>query len=127
MQISITNLQKYFLIGIGGYIGCLFISFLSMVVSAKTKSSVLAVMIPVLLVFIPSFFLNLNSFLVNKIIALLPDQLLQTKTALDRFDLYSIGTFVVGAVQITLPLYAALTAVLLPILYRTYRSQQIYG
>lgn len=122
---NITNWQKYLIIVFGGYIGCLFISFLSMLVSAKTKSSVLAVMIPVLLIFIPSFIANIDSPLVNKIIGLLPDQLLQAGNGLDYFNLYLIGGMVVGEVPIIIILYVVLTIILLPVLYQTYRHSQI--
>lgn len=83
--------QKYLLILVGGYLGCLFLSFLGMLVSAKTRSSVPAVMVPVLLIFLPSFLGNLDSPVVSKVISLLPDQLLQAGQALDYFELYTIG------------------------------------
>lgn len=122
---NITNLQKFFLIAFGGYIGCLFISFLSMLVSAKTRSSVLAVMIPFILIFIPSFIANINSPFVNKVIGLLPDQLLQIGNALKYFNLYSIGGNVIGEVPLIIKLYAILTVIILPILYQEYRHIQI--
>ena len=122
---NITNLQKFFLIAIGGYIGCLFISFLSMLVSAKTRSSVLAVMVPFILIFIPSFIANINSPFVNKVIGLLPDQLLQIGNALKYFNLYSIGGKVIGEVPVIIILYAILTVIILPILYQEYRHIQI--
>lgn len=122
---NITNLQKFFLIALGGYIGCLFISFLSMLVSAKTRSSVLAVMIPFILIFIPSFIANINSPFVNKVIGLLPDQLLQSGVALNYFNLYSIGGNVIGEVPVIIILYAILTVIILPILYQEYRHIQI--
>lgn len=122
---NITNLQMFFLIAIGGYIGCLFISFLSMLVSAKTRSSVLAVMIPFILIFIPSFLGNIDSPLVNKVIGLLPDQLLQVGNALKYFNLYSIGGHVVGEVPVIMTLYAILSVIILPILYQEYRHTQI--
>ena len=109
----------------GGYIGCLFISFLSMLVSAKTRSSVLAVMIPFILIFIPSFIANIDSPLVNKVIGLLPDQLLQVGNALKFFNLYSIGGKVIGEVPVIIILYIILTVIILPILYREYRRTQI--
>lgn len=123
----LTNLQKYVLILLGGYVGCLFISFLSMLVSVKTKSSVSAVMIPVVLIFIPSFIGNISSPLVNKIIGLLPDQLLQTGTALNYFNLYTIGGSVFGSVPILLILYGLLAAVLPPIIYQEYSHQEAIG
>ncbi len=121
----ITVWQKYLLILIGGYIGCMFISFLSMLVSAKTKSSVLAVMVLVVLIFIPSFLENINSPVINKIIGLLPDQLLQTGAALNYFNLYPLGKNVVGEVPIIMTVYAVLTVVLLPLIYQEYRHKEI--
>lgn len=105
--------------------GCLFISFLSMLVSAKTRSSVLAVMVPVVLIFIPSFISNINSFVVSKIIALLPDQLLQIGNALNYFNLYLIGGKVVGGVPVIMILYTILTIAIIPILYQAYRHLQV--
>lgn len=122
---NITNIQKYLIIGIGGYIGCLFISFLSMYLSAKTKSAVLAAMVPVILIFIPSFISNIDSPIVNKIIGLLPDQLLQAGNALSYFNLYTIGGKVLGAVPILIVLYIVLSIVLVPLLYRAYRHAQV--
>ena len=122
---NITNWQEFLLIALGGYIGCLFISSLSMLVSAKTKSAVIAVMVPVVLIFIPSFIGNINSPLVNKILGLLPDQLLQMSSALNYFNLYTLGGKVLGAVPILLVLYSLLTGILLPVLYREYGRKEV--
>lgn len=105
---------------LGGYIGCLFISLLSMWISAKTKSTVLAVMVPVLLIFVPSFLSNLPGCAAAKIIALLPDQLLQLGLAMNYFNLYAVGGRIFGAVPILLVLYTVLSLALLPALYREF-------
>ena len=122
---NISILEKYLLIISGGYIGCLFMSFLSMLVSAKTRSTVIAVTVPFVLIFIPSFLSNIQSPAVSKILGLLPDQLLQTGTALNVFSLYSLGGKVMGEVPVLLVLYGVLTAVLLPVLYREYMGKEI--
>lgn len=122
---NITIWQKYLLIVFGGYLGCLFISFLSMLVSAMTKSAVLAVMVPGVLIFIPEFIANIDSPIVNKLISLLPNQLLQMGEVLRKFDLYSIGGKVFGEVPVIIVLYTVLTAIILPILYQGYRHKQI--
>ncbi len=122
---NITVWQKYLLIIAGGYIGCLFISFLSMLVSAKTKSTVLAVMVPFALIFIPSFLANINSASVSKILSLLPDQLLQTEMALNYFSLYTVAGKTVGAVPVLLAVYTALTVMLAPLVYWEYGRKQI--
>lgn len=122
---NITILQKYVLIVIGGYVGCLFISFLSMLVSARTKSTVLAVIVPFVLIFIPSFLGNINNPAISRILGLLPDQLLQTGTALGFFNLYPFGKKVVGAVPILLMLYMILTIMILPLIYWEYCHKEI--
>lgn len=119
---QITNWQKYVGIALGGYIGCLFLCFLSMLVSAKTKSAVLAVMVPVVFLFIPSFVGNINAPFARKLIGLLPDQLLQMGETLNYFNLYSLGGRVFGAVPLLMVLYGTLTGILLPVIYREYRS-----
>ena len=113
--------QEYALLVIGGYVGCLFISFLVMFISAKGKSAVVAVMTPVLLIFLPSFVGNIDSDVVDKILGLLPDQLLQINRALGYFILYELGGKVVGAVPILFVLYGVLALVLMPMVYKVYR------
>lgn len=117
--------QAYLLAMMGGYIGCLFISFLTMFLSAKTKSAVLAVMLPFVLIFIPSFLGNIESSLVSKILGLLPDRLLQVSTAITYFDLYEVGNKVIGAVPVLLVLYAVLAILLLPVIYQEFCHKQI--
>lgn len=105
--------------------GCLFFSFLNMLISAKTRSALPAVMMAVIVLFIPSFLPNIGSSVINKIIGLLPDQLLDMGHALNYFNLYSIGGRIVGEVPVILILYTVLTIVICPVLYRTYRNMQI--
>ena len=74
---EMTNMEKYILCAVGGYLGCLFISFLTMLVSGKTKSSVAAVVLPFVLLFLPSFLSNINHPAAAGILGLLsPDRLL---------------------------------------------------
>lgn len=117
--------QAYLLTVTGGYIGCLFISLLTMFLSAKTKSAVLAVMLPFVLIFIPSFLGNIENSFVNKILGLLPDRLLQISTVIKFFDLYKVGNKVTGAVPVLFALYAVLVILLPPVIYQEYRHKQI--
>ena len=80
---NITYLQAYLLTVIGGYVGALFILAVSMLVSAKTHTTVLAVTIPFVLLFIQSF---LGGFSVlSDVLGLLPDQLLQINMAINKW------------------------------------------
>ena len=82
-------------------------------------------MVPFVLIFLPSFLANISGATAQKIIGLLPDQLLQTGTTLNLFNLYSVGGKILGAVPILLALYSLLTVILWPVIYREYRHQQI--
>ena len=115
----ITVWQKYLLTVTGGYIGCLFMSGLCMYVSARFRSAVLAVMVPFVLIFLPSFVGSIESPAVSKILGLLPDRLLQVGTAMGYFDLYTLGGKVTGAVPVLLVMYGILAMVLLPAVYYT--------
>lgn len=115
----ITVWQKYLLTVTGGYIGCLFMSGLCMYVSARFRSAVLAVMVPFVLIFLPSFVGSIESPAVSKILGLLPDRLLQVGTAMGYFDLYTLGGKVTGAVPVLLVMYGILAIVLLPAVYYT--------
>lgn len=113
----LTTWQEYVLIAVGGYVGCLFMAGLCMLVSARMKSAVLAVIVPFVLIFLPSFLSNLESAAVNKVLGLLPDRLLQVGSALGFYELYTLGGRVIGAVPILLVLYGILAAAVLPLVY----------
>lgn len=125
---SIYNLkiwQEYVLIVLGGYLGCLFISALCMFVSAKTKSSVVAVVIPFVLLFAPSFVGIVDNHIVMKILGLLPDQLLQINMVTVYFNIYKIGGEIVDAMLILFVMYSVFTLILFPATYEVYRKKQI--
>ena len=122
---NVTNLQEYLIVAVGGYVGCLFISFLCMLISAKTKSAVLAVMLPFVLIFLPSFLENItSSSVLNKILSLLPDRLLAVGKSMKYFDLLAVGGKVTGAIPVLFALYGVLAALLPPVIYREYRRRQ---
>lgn len=119
----ITFFQEYLLVALGGYVGNLFLMFLTMLVSAKTKSTVVAVLVPFVLIFLPSFLVDIPGW--GKILGLFPDQLLQMNQVVKYFNLYELGGKVVGAARILPVLYAGLTILLPPALYRVYRKKEI--
>lgn len=121
---NITILQEYLLIIFGGYLGVLFMLLLVMLVSAKTKSAVLAVIVPFLLLFVPNFLMNIPDGVINKICGLLPDQLLQMNTVVVYYNLYQIGGIVTGAAPILIAVYLVLTVILCPVIYQVYRRAE---
>lgn len=122
----ITYGEFYLLILLGGYVGNLFISFLVMWVSAKTRTSLLAVTIPFIIIFLPSFLqIFENAKIIGKLLSIFPDRLLAVTDAVNYLDLLCIGKKVVMALPVCFLLYSVLTLVLVPVLYRTYRHKQI--
>lgn len=119
----LTMGKAWLLTVVGGYIGCLFFALLTMWVSAKTRSTVFASMVPFLLVFLPTFLENLNSDWVSKALGLFPHQLLDIYQALRYFYVYDFGITVKGALEIIPALYLLLSAALVPMMYFRFRKR----
>ncbi|MCM1498250.1 MAG: ABC transporter permease [Clostridium sp.] len=124
---NITFLQQYLLTIAGGYIGILFILLLMMFVSAKTKSTKFAVIIPFAVVMLPSVLAGIaNSVpLIEKILGLLPDQLLNMCQLIQYFSLYQINGETAGSLKILLPMYGLLSILLCPVIYQVYRRAEV--
>lgn len=121
----LTNLQRYGLIVVLGYVGNLFFMLLILWIAAKTKSAVVAVTAPFLAIFLPAILENLNARWVAKLLALLPDRLLRIGEAMCYFDLLEIGGKVIGAIPVIAGLYGVLTILLIPICCRQFSRTQV--
>ena len=124
---NITNGQEYLLILLGGYIGCLFMILLVMLVSAALKSSRLAVTVPFILIFLPSFLSGSHMSVIDRISGLLPDRILQINNVIRGFYVYKIGSGMLAAVPVLFAIYLILSVVLVPVIYRIYRTKQVQG
>lgn len=118
-----TYLQKYFFVMIGGYIGSMFIIFLAMIVSAITRSTVIAVVIPFALSCAPMFLGRIT--VLSRIVSFFPDMLLRICTFHDEFLLCEIGGKVMGVFTFLIPLYLVLCITIVPILYSVYKKAEI--
>lgn len=124
---NLTIVQAYALSVLGGYIGVIFLALLAMLMSVLTRSQVVGVIVPFVVVLAANF---ANSILSNwevlpSILGLLPDQLLQLSVVLDDFNLYTVFGHVTGSVPLLFLLYSALSLALIPLLYRIYRKSQV--
>lgn len=124
---NITIGQAYALSVLGGYIGVIFLALLAMLMSVLTRSQVVGVIVPYVLVLAANFAQSILSSweVLPQILGLLPDQLLQVAQVLDDFNLYTIFGHVTGSVPLLFVLYGALSLALLPLLYRVYRKSQV--
>lgn len=122
---NITFLQRHLLILFGGYIGTLFVILVTMFVSAKTKSAVVSVMVPFIFLLVPALLRGSDSYIVNQILRVLPNQLMQLDNPLKTFTLAEIGGTVTGILNVLFPVYAALSVILCPIVYQVYRRAEV--
>lgn len=122
---NITNFQEYLIIILGGYLGCLFMTALTMLVSAKSKSTVLAAIVPFILIFAPSFLGFIETRTMSELLGLLPDQLLQMNVVIRLFNVYEIGKKIVGAAGLLFILYILLTLLLVPVIYQVFRKYEV--
>lgn len=124
---NLTIGQAYALSVLGGYVGTLFLALLAMIVSALTRSQVVAVIVPYMLVLAANFANSILSSweVLPQILGLLPDQLLQVAQVLDDFNLYTLFGHVTGSVPLLFLLYSALSLALIPLVYRIYRKSQV--
>lgn len=122
---NLTLGETYLLIVFGGYIGNLFFAFLTMWVAAKTRSSIFAVTVPFILIFLPTFLDNLGVESISKLLGLFPDQLLQIYQVMRYFRVYEAFGSVFSAMAIVPILYSVLSVALVPMMYREFRTKQI--
>ena len=118
---NITFWQAWVLTVFCGYLGNLFLGTFTMLISAKTKSAVAAVTVPFVVIFIPAFLQDALSTLVS----FLPATLLEFYQHLSTFDLVTVFGKVFRVADLCIPLYILLTLILIPVLYRVYRTKQI--
>lgn len=118
---NITFWQAWVLTVFCGYLGNLFLGTFTMLISAKTKSAVAAVTVPFVVIFVPAILQDSLSTLAS----FLPATLLEFYQHLSTFDLVTVFGKVFRVTDLCIPLYGLLTLILIPILYREYRTKQI--
>lgn len=114
----------YLMAVICGYIGNLFVAFLTMYVSAKTKSSTFSVTVSFLAIFI-SWMLEMTGIEALEEITLLPDRVLAAFEYLNQFEVCDLGFTAVGALPFAVVIYGILTIVLVPMMYQEFRRKRI--
>ena len=121
---NITMRQAWVLAVSCGYLGNLFLGILTMLISAKTKSAAVAVTMPFVMIFIPVILQGTVDAL-STFASLMPSTLLEFYQHLSTFDLVTVFGKVFRVADLCIPLYGLLTLILIPILYREYRTKQI--
>lgn len=119
---NITFIQDALLCFVGGYIGCLVIGTLTMLISSRTRSTILAVIVPFIVIFFPELFSSLET---NPVFAAIfgsaPGKLLQISEVIESFSMYTIGGRVFAAAYVLLPVYGVIFLLLQPVLYKSFK------
>lgn len=120
---NITFLQAYLFILLGGYVGTVLASTLAMLVSALTRSTPTAIMMPFIVLCVLPFLSRIITL--PQICSYFPDQLLEVYLDVKDSALAEIGGKVMPVATVIIPVYAAVSLILQPVLYGVYRRAEI--
>lgn len=120
---NITYFQAYLLIVGAGYVGTLFAGALAMLCSAVTRSTAAAVVVPFIILCAFPFLSRIITL--PQICSFFPDQLMEVYLDIKEFDLVEIGGKVMSVATLIIPVYAAVSLLLQPVVYLVYRKSEV--
>lgn len=118
-----TFLQAYIFIVLGGYVGTVFASTLAMLVSAFTRSTSTAIVMPFIVLCAFPFLSRIITL--PEICLFFPDQLLAIYVDIRESGLVEIGGEVMTSATVIIPVYVAVCLILQPVLYKVYKKSEI--
>lgn len=120
---NVTFFQAYLLIVAGGYVGTLFAAVISMIVSAASRSTATAVIVPFLILCAFPFLSRIITL--PGICSFFPDQLLEMYLDIKDFGLVEVGGRVMSVATVIIPVYLVICLLLMPVLYRIYKKAEV--
>lgn len=117
---NFNQVQTFAVTVLASYVGTLFSSACAMLISAKTRSTVLAITVPFILTCVSPFVGRIP--VLTRASSLFPDMLFRLNTEMNGFLLYRIGGNIFSQFSVILVMYLILTCVLFPLLYVLYRN-----
>lgn len=123
---NISNIQAIGIMLISGLIGALIFSSITMFISYKSKSTVIASTVAFLLILIPDWLTNyISSSNLITVVKLLPDQLLNSRTKLSGFTFLDLQGIVISPLVIMNISYFVLSILILILLYYFARREYL--
>ena len=120
---NISFLQAYLFIAAGGYVGTLFASVLAMLVSAITRSTPTAVIVPFIVLCALPFLSRIITL--PGVCSFFPDQLLEIYIDIKESGLVELGGKVMITAAVIIPVYTVICMILQPVLYKVYQRAEI--
>ena len=118
-----TFLETYLLIVLGGYVGTMFAVSAAMLVSAITRSTVIAIMAPFVVLCVLPFLSRIITL--PAICSFFPDRLMDIYNAVQDFSLLEIGGKVMGLPPVLILVYAIAVFALQPVIYGVCRRVEV--
>ena len=118
-----TFLQAYLLIVVSGYVGTLFAAVVSMIVSAASRATATAVIVPFMILCAFPFLSRIITL--PGICSFFPDQLMEVYINIKEFGLVELGGRVMNVPTVMIPVYMVICLLLLPVLYCVYKSSEV--
>ena len=103
--------------------GTLFAGALAMLCSAVTRSTAAAVVVPFIILCAFPFLSRIITL--PQICSFFPDQLMEVYLHIKDFDLVEIGGKVMSVATLIIPVYAAVSLLLQPVVYLVYRKSEV--
>lgn len=123
---NITNLQATCILSLFGYMGCIFFTTVSLLLSAKTKSSNIAIIFSFLLIMgIGSIGELFQGSLAQKITGLMPGALLSVGKMLNEYNLYQISDNIITQMVLLPVIYIIVITLIIFCIYRVGKAQKI--
>ena len=120
---NVTFLQAYLLIVVSGYVGTLFAAVVSMIVSAASRATATAVIVPFMILCAFPFLSRIITL--PGICSFFPDQLMEVYINIKEFGLVELGGRVMNVPTVMIPVYMVICLLLLPVLYCVYKSSEV--
>ena len=120
---NITFFQAYLLIVAGGYIGTLFSSMLSMIVSAASHSTAIAIIVPFIILCAFPFLSRIITL--PYVCSFFPDKLMEIYISIKDFELVKIGGKIMDTGTAIIPIYIIACVILFPLLYHIFKKAEV--
>ena len=115
---SLTQAQAWFLVLLLGYIGCMSMGGLTMLMSSKFRSSFVAIILSFLIIMVPAIAAqSVYSTLWKDVLSLFPHGAIMGYDYLTTYVLYQFGDRVYSPFEVLMPLHMLVTLLTIPFTY----------
>ena len=122
----LTNIEAMAVVVFIGYMGCILMSSVTILISSVVKTSFSAIIVPFLIIILPQM-IDISNFpvYIQKIFTLLPHQTTIGLILLGYYNVFSIGEYIVTPIQLVPIIYLLIICLLIPFTIQGFRNHEI--